>query len=901
MQAQLAGGSWCCVPRDEVEVNMSGYKITHHMRKLSALLGLLVLVTLPAPSWAAVTPDNSAVSPTEFGEPGIGATSIGINQPFSIAISGSNTAAILCLWMGNNNATNISMTIGGVAATAIPAIPGFPVADTGTAIEPRMVCLGAKGIPTGTQPVTATWENPVISASLGVVSANGVDQDFPFNNPNNATTAWGPDVSLTITSASGDMTSTAAGITSGGTELVTNRTRQYINEQMINAGDTGPEPGTGTTTHIWTREANDGYVAAGANFRAASGVAPWAGILGSSRAIDWSTAGVEGGIPNRTTICVTTECNIVSAGAVTVDSINAAISSALDNTVVSIPQGTFTLAGMISPKSRVTVRGAGPLLTKLVFASGASCNGPSAQVCFGGSFNWSGGPENPPPGAGGPTSWTTSPPGYAKGSTVLTLTSVANLQVGHLLILDQLNDVSDPGADAAFVCDAPYCHSSGNEGAQGRPDTTTANETLSQQEVKRVTAINGNNVTISPGLYMPNWRASQDPRAWWASTLIQGAGLEDLTLDYTPGGNFTNYGVMFFNAYNCWMKNVRSIYFNTTPGSQPSGRSHVHGQYSARITVRDSYFYGSRSVTTGNFSQSYGIETFIATGDWLVENNILQHIPAAILPNNGHGHVYAYNYSVDHYNANATWNSPGPTWPHSAGTGMQLFEGNQGTGAITDVIHGPHNLDTYFRNQWAGRDPGKTQQTVPFIAAAFNRNMNLVGNVLGEGNYTNLVYQAAVGGSSANCARAVYNLGWSGSQCGFDSAVGDDPLTVTTLMRWGNYDTFNDAVRWLCTEMPMGVTVLENRCPQATTLPPSFYRTSQPDWWVTPFSGNPPWPAVGPDVIGGNVTSGSGSASTLGGYAYKIPARLCYEHSQVDSVYGNNVKLFNASTCYPTP
>src|SRR5438445_10199464 len=37
--------------------------------------------------------------------------------------------------------------------------------------------------------------------------------------------------------------------------------------------------------------------------RAAAAAEPWAGILDPSRAIDWSHAGIPGGIPNRATIC----------------------------------------------------------------------------------------------------------------------------------------------------------------------------------------------------------------------------------------------------------------------------------------------------------------------------------------------------------------------------------------------------------------------------------------------------------------------------------------------------------------------------------------------------------------------------------------------------------------------
>src|SRR2546425_11930843 len=79
-----------------------------------------------------------------------------------------------------------------------------------------------------------------------------------------------------------------------------------------------------------------------------------------------------------------------------------------------------------------------------------------------------------------------------------------------------------------------------------------------------------------------------------------------------------------------------------------------------------------------------------------------------------------------------------------------------------------------------------------------------------------------------------------------------------------------------------------------TTLfrsPSSFYLSAKPSWWSTPW-GTPPWPAIGPDVTGGNVAG-------YAGHAYKIPARLCYENSAIDPAYGgNNVRLFNPSSCY---
>src|SRR6266571_1321872 len=92
----------------------------------------------------------------------------------------------------------------------------------------------------------------------------------------------------------------------------------------------------------------------------------WSGILDPSRAVDWSQAGIPGGIPNRTTICAT-----LNPGA-TYTQINTAIAACPSGQVVFLNAGTYNLSGSISiAKSTVTLRGAGPDQTKLVFSSGS--------------------------------------------------------------------------------------------------------------------------------------------------------------------------------------------------------------------------------------------------------------------------------------------------------------------------------------------------------------------------------------------------------------------------------------------------------------------------------------------------------------------------------------------------
>ena len=114
-------------------------------------------------------------------------------------------------------------------------------------------------------------------------------------------------------------------------------------------------------------------------------------IITASRRIDWSQAGVIGGIPNRTAICAT-----LNPGA-TATQINAAIASCGSGQVVFLNAGTYTLSSGIrfNNKRDVTLRGAGPDQTFLVFSAGSSCGGMGADVCFiNGDGNWTGEPRN---------------------------------------------------------------------------------------------------------------------------------------------------------------------------------------------------------------------------------------------------------------------------------------------------------------------------------------------------------------------------------------------------------------------------------------------------------------------------------------------------------------------------
>src|SRR5713226_9180636 len=82
----------------------------------------------------------------------------------------------------------------------------------------------------------------------------------------------------------------------------------------------------------------------------------WSGIIDPSRAVDWSGAGVTGGIPARTTICA-----MIAPYTGTAAAINTAIGSCPAGQTVALGAGTFNLSSGIDfgGKSNITVRGAG--------------------------------------------------------------------------------------------------------------------------------------------------------------------------------------------------------------------------------------------------------------------------------------------------------------------------------------------------------------------------------------------------------------------------------------------------------------------------------------------------------------------------------------------------------------
>jgi hypothetical protein len=594
---------------------------------------------------------------------------------------------------------------------------------------------------------------------------------------------------------------------------------------------------------------------------------PWTGIVDPARATDWSTVGVTGGIPSRTTVCAT-----LNPGA-TVAQINSAVASCPANQVVSLNAGTYNLSGTIVMRNNVTLRGQG-MSTILNFTSQGGSNfywmGADVAVAFQGT-GWSGAGDTSAPGAGGvPPStirdWTgtNGQPGvFTQGATVLNLSSApTGLAVGDTITLWQsdMPDASVPNS-GYFVSDK-CCTGSGDISWKG----TSESHKSGQTQRTRVTAISGSQVTISaPGITRPNgtWATARSPKAGWQSGMLTGAGLEYVRVVRTGSHQGT---IGMTGAADSWIRGVGVT--GTT-----SAANAITVWDSRNITVKDCWVDRIIGGGGGQFT-SYGI-TFINTSHSLLENNVLNQIESPVMLNAGStGNVLAYNY--EKFTA-----GEGGIQLHEEGAAMNLFEGNSTLKFWFDTIHGNTQLNTGFRNHTHGTSEGADIWT-------FNRWYNMIGNVMAA----NTVYKTISSDATrytrwgGYCFRMGYGSQYEGPENHDPADVGSsnqpqDPIVASSAMLWGNYCAAGASTRWLAGEVPSADPVFPNPVPASQVLPPSFFYSARPTWWPAAKA----WPPIGPDVTGGNI-------SGVGGHAYTTPAEDCY------TAAGGTIANFNPATCY---
>ncbi len=371
-----------------------------------------------------------------------------------------------------------------------------------------------------------------------------------------------------------------------------------------------------------------------------------------------------------------------------------------------------------------------------------------------------------------------------------------------------------------------------------------------------------NQIVIGSPVVLPNWRASQNPGVWWGGAYVINDGIEDMTLDFKNQGGDGNGGLVFAGCYDCWAKNIRGLY---------AERNNVWVQRSAHVTIEDSYFFGDQSYA----SEAYGIELYNGNSTILVQNDICQHIPNCIMNGTSVDSVVAYNYAADPGYDTPDWLMPLINANHDFAF-YDLFEGNDSAGINIDNVHGTAGVSTLFRNRMRGQDwVSKTNSLVALSIGAFNRGINVVGNVLGTpGAETSDI------ADSIEPSGYVYSL--NASTEGGEYAGTTDPDVTSSLLRWGNWDASVGAVQFSSSMIPTtgSAYIGANAVPANEILPASFFLAAPPAWWETPW-GFPAWPPIGPDP--GVVSSWDAPASGIRDDA--IPAQLCWRYTPLDTSF----------------
>ncbi|HUV97607.1 MAG TPA: hypothetical protein VMV98_09075 [Acidobacteriaceae bacterium] len=584
----------------------------------------------------------------------------------------------------------------------------------------------------------------------------------------------------------------------------------------------------------------------------------WMPLLNSGQAIDWSQSGV-GGIPERPKLCATLQPGAPAA------QINTALASCPPGETVYLAEGRYSLAGTIHVPSNVTLRGAGADRTVLdavgrdlryavELGSGSVAYIPVRIIA-----------------------------GATAGSTSIQVASLAGINVGKYLVIAETNNplyVTAQGSEG--VC--RWC-----DGDWSRTGS------FSRGQIVAVTAVNGNTVRISPGLY---GNYTQAPFAVAFTMSASHAGVEDLQVRANNSGSDANFGLTA--CAFCWLKGVEA---NFTDGDY----AEVFWGY--RDEIRDSYFSNAFIHQPGLHDADLHIG--YKTSASLVENNIFERAHRSIEVDWGAaGNVVAYNFTTGEFDSQAREFVLGGIFFHGAHPQFNLLEGNVLTQIQQDATWGSSSHTTAFRNWIVGTNryctPGVGREEVRcseaearygFQAARaiemtyLSTHNNFVGNLVGSSKMQSLIgyghplaQKAAIEYPAMRSYDAVA-YGWSfgygrmsddgsGDGCSGGKPPCHAARTSATNFLHGNYDNIDGSIHWV-----VGVT---------HQLPASFYLSGKPAWW-----GPLPFPAIGPDVkrTGGPAEHSDGN-----------PAQRCYLQTMGGAVAVTGVPLrFNAASCYRVP
>lgn len=467
-------------------------------------------------------------------------------------------------------------------------------------------------------------------------------------------------------------------------------------------------------------------------------------IIPATRRVDWSSAGVSGGIPNRSTVCATLDAAVYGNG--TTDA-TAAIQSALAacpaGQVVYLPAGTYRITSGITIPSGKTLRGAG---------MGQTIIKNSTEVAYLAGFN------NSPDYYFTQSTARDITGGNTKGSSTITTSSAHGWSAGDLVLIDQLED---PAGD-------PPITSTGGEG----PCTwcSRASGTRPAGQIAKVVSVPDATTAV---LELPlNKNYDKSPQGIRLRGITANAGIEDLTLDSTSACAGANNGIFSNNfSENSWILRVEM---------KQVCRIGLLMATTYRNTVRGCKIHETTHHTSNG---GYLMWMMTAGSANAVEDNIFYNGLVGIIYNGAlSGNVFAYNYITKTWNSDYPGRGSGGIASHGAQPMMNLFEGNYLDGPVisNDFTWGSTAYSTYFRNKQrtdTAPDPPVNQL---YGVALFDNAwyMNFVGNVFGTVGYET-VYQSS---EIYDGRKGIFFLNDSG--------------VTNTVLRHGNWDSVQNGQRW---------------------------------------------------------------------------------------------------------
>lgn len=210
-----------------------------------------------------------------YGENASATTSI---PNFTITLAGTSGAVLVFLAMGDTTATGITVTIGGVSASLISGT------DTSAPSSYRSLVYGlATGSTSGSQTVSISWTTGMYAAASAICATN-VDQTTPFTNGTGNSSGSGGTGSVTVTSATDDLTFAGISCESGGVPTSPNQTQVHADSAAFQVGiGTSRAAGAASVQHTWST--GSGWAMSGVNIKASSGggggpTVTWVGYIG---------------------------------------------------------------------------------------------------------------------------------------------------------------------------------------------------------------------------------------------------------------------------------------------------------------------------------------------------------------------------------------------------------------------------------------------------------------------------------------------------------------------------------------------------------------------------------------------------------------------------------------------